>query len=69
MIRRYVDSTNVASVGYEDGILEVEFRRGGIYQYYNVSKGLYYEFMNALSKGKFVHEVLRRYGYPYQKIA
>ena len=69
MIRRYVDSTNVASVGYENGVLEVEFHKGGIYQYYNVSKGLYYEFMNAQSKGKFLNEVFKKQEYPYRKIA
>ena len=57
------------SIGYENGVLEVEFNDRSIYHYYNADESLFYEFLNAPSKGKFVHEVLRRYGYPYQKIA
>ena len=69
MIRRQVISSDVASIGYENGVLEVEFHKGGIYRYYNVDAGLFYEFLNAPSKGKFVHNVLIKYNYPYQRIA
>lgn len=69
MIRRQVISSNVASIGYENGVLEVEFNDGSIYHYYNADEGLFYEFLNAPSKGKFVHEVLKKQHYPYKKIA
>lgn len=36
MLRKYVTSTNVRSVGYLNRTLEVEFSNGSVYQYFNV---------------------------------
>lgn len=41
MLRTNVVSTNIASVGYEDNILEVEFLNGHIYQYVGVPEYVY----------------------------
>jgi len=55
MERQAVESSNLASVGYnpESKILEVEFKHGGIYQYKGVPKDEYDALMNAESHGKY----------------
>ncbi|MFC1696873.1 KTSC domain-containing protein [Nanoarchaeota archaeon] len=55
MERTNVNSSNIKSIGYDEqnGILEIEFLSGGIYQYSKVSKETYNALMNASSKGKF----------------
>lgn len=61
MEREIVDSSTVLSVGYEPAseTLEVEFKSGGIYQYYNVPEPIYLNFMASDSKGKFVHVYIK----------
>jgi KTSC domain len=51
--RQPVQSSNIASIGWHDGTLEVEFKTGSIYHYEGVSREFYNEFMNAPSKGTF----------------
>jgi hypothetical protein len=66
MDRVPVSSTDVASIGYDldSQTLEVEFNSGGIYQYFQVSRGTYEEFINASSKGKYLHlNIKNRYSY------
>lgn len=69
MQRQFVSSSNLYSVGYEQKseTLEIEFRGGGVYQYYNVPRNIFDHLMNAGSKGKFFH-VYIRYGYPYTRV-
>ncbi len=62
-----VISSNVNSIGYENGIIEVAFNNGSIYQYYGVNENLFNQFLNAPSKGRFVHYVLK--GFNYRKVA
>ncbi len=45
MIRYPVISTNVTSVGYNNGTLEVEFHNGSVYQYFHVPE---YHFVNMV---------------------
>lgn len=61
MNRTPVTSSNVASIGFDDSslTLEVEFNDGSVYQYFDVPEALYQEFMNASSKGKFLHDNIR----------
>jgi hypothetical protein len=54
MIRRPVTSSNIASIGWEDGVLEVEFKSGHHYAYADVPEGVYQEAIGAGSVGKFV---------------
>jgi len=56
-----VVSSNVASIGYDENsyTLEVQFRGGGIYQYFNVPPQVFEEFINADSKGKFFHKEIK----------
>lgn len=63
MQRISVTSSNVCSIGYKNGIIEVEFNDGSIYQYYGTTETLYRSFLNSSSKGRFVHYYLKRYRY------
>lgn len=69
MEREFVDSSNVLSIGYEPTscTLEVEFKDGGLYQYYNVPEQIYQEFMASTSKGKFLHAYIKP-AYPYSRV-
>jgi len=64
MKRKSVESSNLASVGYDvkKQILEIEFNHGGVYQYFDVPQEVYDELMNANSHGKyFVHNIKDEY--------
>lgn len=66
MKRIAVESSNLASVGYDEATktLEIQFHSGGIYQYDDVEKEVYDELMNADSKGRyFLHEIKGAYSY------
>jgi hypothetical protein len=49
MNRQNVNSSNLASVGYDEtsNTLEVEFNNGGIYQYFNVPESVYKVFVKC----------------------
>lgn len=57
MQRQYVSSTDLLSVGYDpaEATLEIEFRSGGIYQYFAVPESVYQALMSAPSHGKYFH--------------
>ena len=57
-----VQSSNVRLIGYEDGILEIHFK-DSVYHYYNVPQSVFDDFLNAPSKGRFVHKHLKSYTY------
>ncbi len=57
-----VASSNVASIGYEAGVIEVHFHNGYAYRYPNCTEDLFNKFLLAPSKGKFVHNVLKGRG-------
>ena len=63
MRRIFVSSSRVVSIGYEDGIIEVEFKDGAIYQYYGTDEGIFNEFLHSSSKGAFINKVLNMYNY------
>ncbi|MCK0070854.1 KTSC domain-containing protein [Kordiimonas laminariae] len=66
MDREFVDSSNIASIGYDGDslILEVEFLQGGVYQYYNVPEHVYRELMSAASHGSYLaHNIKGSYEY------
>jgi hypothetical protein len=69
MNRESVSSSNLASVGYdaENEILEIEFKHGGIYQYYGVPKSEHEALMNADSHGKYFAANIKN-NYRYVKI-
>jgi len=70
MERQNVNSSNLASVGYENtsNTLEVKFNHGGIYQYSNVPESVYLGLMNASSHGKYFDANIKKGGYSYKKV-
>ena len=54
MRRMAVDSSRIRSVGWENNVLEVEFKSGAVYQYYDVSESEYRSFLSSSSLG---HEI------------
>lgn len=62
MNRDYVDSSMIASIGYDtsSGTVEVEFRsRGQVWQYYDVPEYLYNEVRAAGSLGKAFNAMIK----------
>lgn len=51
MIMKPVSSSNVACIGFENGVLRVQFHNGYVYEYYNVPESVYKDFLHAPSKG------------------
>ena len=68
MKRNPVESSNLATVGYEAVILEVEFHGGSVYRYYNVPVETYVGLMSADSPGGYLHAHVKTKGYRYEKI-
>lgn len=69
MNRTPVSSSNVASVGYDSNTmtLEVEFKDGSVYQYFDVPESVYQELMRASSVGQFMHANIR-HNYRYARL-
>ena len=68
MKRVAVDSTSIASIGYEPRRreLEVEFRQsGGVYRYFDVPSEKYAELMAAGSKGAYLNQVFKPKGHRF----
>ena len=61
MQRTPVDSSSVASVGYDPvtSVLEIEFRNGKVYRYQQVPRAAHRLLMQAPSIGKYVNEVIK----------
>jgi len=69
MDRTPVISSNLKSVGYDMNTktLEIEFKNGSVYQYYEVPLDVYEGLMKAPSHGKFFHAHIRNV-YRYKRI-
>ena len=60
MIMHPVSSSNIASIGWGDNILYVEFSYNNrTYRYANVPRYVYEELMNAHSHGKYFAEYIK----------
>ena len=70
MERTDVVSSNLASVGYDPSsmTLEIEFKKSGVYQYFNVPEDIYEELMNADSHGEYFDAYIKKGGYSYKKV-
>jgi len=68
MHRNHVDSSAIASVGYDESssVLEVEFSSGVVYDYFRVPKRVYRDLLKAPSKGSFVSRRVRD-RYPFER--
>jgi KTSC domain len=69
MQRQSVESSSLASVGYEEWTrtLEVEFRNGGVYRYLGVPAAVHHALMTADSRGAYLNTRIKPY-YPYQRV-
>lgn len=69
MKRQAVESSNLASVGYDaqTQTLEIEFNHGGVYQYFDVPESEYEALMSASSHGSYFSANIRN-DYEYQKL-
>ena len=70
MKRQPVVSSSLRSVGYDEAsrTLEIEFRSGAVYRYYEVPPEVYRELMEAPSKGRCFQGAIRD-NYRYAKVA
>lgn len=61
MERIPVDSSNIASIGYDEdtNTLEIEFHNGGVYQYFDVPFDVYDGMMEAGSKGQYLAQQIK----------
>ena len=70
MLINAVESTTLATVAYDEtlGLLQLEFRSGAIYQYFDVPVAVHAALLGADSKGSYFSRVIRR-GFRYSRIA
>ena len=64
-------SSNLSAVGYDptSGTLEIAFKKGGVYQYFDVSRPVYEGLMSAPSHGRFFDVNIKKAGYTVRKIS
>ena len=69
MKRIAVESSNLASIGYDEETktLEIQFHSGGVYQYDDVEKEIYEELMSAESHGRYFMSMIRG-AYSYSRV-
>ncbi|MCU1273028.1 MAG: hypothetical protein JWO48_459 [Bryobacterales bacterium] len=69
MNRVAVASTTLASVSYfpDRQLLELEFRNGAVYQYFDVSLNDYRQLLTADSKGTYFNSHIRNC-FPYRQV-
>jgi hypothetical protein len=69
MDRIPVNSSAIIDIGYDYSsmTLELAFKQGTIYQYFDVSEAVYQELMRAESKGTFFHLNIKN-NYRYTKL-
>jgi hypothetical protein len=64
MIRKFVTSTDIRNIGYQNGTLEIEFINGGIYTYPNVPREHYAYMISHAHPGTYFQRYIKPY-YPY----
>ena len=70
MERQSVVSSNIASLGYDPDsrVLEVEFKRGDVYQYLDVPETVYQRLLRATSVGRAFQAIVKGGGYQFRKV-
>ncbi len=64
MVMHPVSSSDIASIGYENGNLYIRFLNGSTYEYFDVPQSVYAGLMSAGSHGKYFHAFIKgKYGY------
>ena len=67
MIMTPVSSSNLAAVGYENGVLHILFQSGRMYAYFDVPEQVYQELMQASSHGSYFNACIKNV-YSYRQI-
>ena len=67
MNRTAVSSSNLAEVGYEDGTLEIQFKSGAVYRYFDVPREIFEALLSAESHGAYFEQYVRGY-YRYERV-
>ena len=69
MERKTVQSSNIASIGYDEksSTLEIEFLNNSIYQYFDVPEHIYKALMQADSQGQYLAQNIKGV-YRYSRI-
>lgn len=69
MLRKQIQSSTIASVGYETikNLLEIEFTSGEVYQYFNVPLEIYGGLVRAKSHGEYFNEFIKEQ-YEFRKM-
>jgi hypothetical protein len=70
MDRELVESSMIKSIGYDplEEVLEVEFNRGGVYQYLGVPEDVYTTVAESDSVGKSFSSLVKSKGYKYHRM-
>lgn len=77
MKRNKVDSTDIASIGFQQthgigdsifGIMEVEFKRGRIYRYDGIPVQKYRAVLTSHSPGSVLYKLVTTQNYAYKEI-
>ena len=64
MEREYITSSMITSIGYDSiaSTLEIEFKNGAVWQYFDFPEHHWYDFKNTDSQGKlFLREIKNQY--------
>lgn len=67
MARQTVASSNITSVGWENDVLEVEFKTGQVYKYFGVPTDVAESLKTADSVGQFFNSKIRG-AYKFKKV-
>ena len=61
MYRDYIESSMINSIGYDQNtsILEIEFKSGPIWQYFDFPESEWYNLLYSESKGRFFLKVIK----------
>ena len=63
MVRYPVSSSRISSVGWENNILEVQFKNGAVYRYFDVTEQEYRSFLSSPSLGKEISRIDKTHRY------
>ena len=67
MQREPVNSSNISSIGWENGTLEIEFNKDIVYQYYGVPEEVFENMFKSESIGKYVAQFIKKV-FPFKMV-
>lgn len=68
MEKNTFNSSNLASMEYDNGTLRLAFNAGGVYEYYNVPQPVVNELQQAQSAGTYFHQNIRA-NYKFKRLS